>query len=163
MMSEHTMLDEETRQRLNRMERELRHWRLGTFMTLSLAAVVVAGAMADPPTPELRVRTLRVVDKDGRDRIILTAEPGVPDMTFLDRSGKSRLTLDIADDHKPVLLFSEAGQTQGRITLGIEEGAPMLRLFDSMGKKRAEFGILKEGIPALRIFDSNEKYRTRFP
>ena len=70
-------LEDETRERLDRMERELRRWRVGGVMTLALAAVVAAGAMADPPDKELRVQTLRVVDRKGKDHIVLTAEPKV--------------------------------------------------------------------------------------
>ena len=102
-MADHTAFENEMRDRLNRMERELRYWRLGGILTLSLATVVVAAAMDDPPAKELRVETLRIVERNGKERIVLTAVPGVPDMTFLDPAGESRLTLDIADDHKPVL------------------------------------------------------------
>src|SRR5689334_6064183 len=96
--------------RLDLMERELRRWRCGAGVVLTLAAVVVAAAMAEPAARELRVQTLRIVDQEGKDRIILTAETKIPDMTFLDPEGKSRLTLDIAEDHKPVLQFAEAGE-----------------------------------------------------
>jgi hypothetical protein len=159
---EHASFENEVRGRLSRMERELRHWRLGGVLTLSLAAVVLAGATADPPAKELRVTTLRVVDREGKDRLVLTAEPKVPDMTFLDPSGKSRLTLDIADDHKPVLTFSESGE-ESRLTLGLEEGRPMLTLYDQAGKKRVTFGLPKAGGPIIRILDENEKLRTRLP
>jgi hypothetical protein len=161
-MAEHTAFENETRDRLSRMERELRRWRAGGILTLSLAALAAATAMGDPPAGELRAHTLRVVDREGKDRIILTAEPKDPDMTFLDPSGKSRLTLDIAEDRKPVLSFSESGK-ESRLTLGLEEGAPMLSLFDQAGKKRVAFGIPRAGGPVLRILDANEKLQTRFP
>jgi hypothetical protein len=124
----------ETRDRLNRVERELRFWRLAGAVGLSVAVVVIAGAMAQPLAKELRVETLRIVQGDGRERIVLTAVPGVPDMTFLDPGGQTRLTLDIADDQKPVLVVSESGKSKGRLTLGIENGTPMLQLYDRDGK-----------------------------
>jgi hypothetical protein len=161
-MAGHTAFENEMRGRLGRMERELRRWRLGGVLTLSLAAVVVAGASADDPVRELRATTLRVVDREGKDRIVLTAEPRIPDMTFLDPAGKSRLTLDIAEDHKPVLSFSESGK-ESRLTLGLEEGTPMLNLYDQSGKKRVSFGIPKAGGPVIRILDANERLQTRFP
>jgi hypothetical protein len=105
-MTERTPFEGEARDlrdRLSRMERELRSWRLGGVIALSLATVVIAGAPAEPPAKELRVTTLRIVDREGKNRIVLTAEPKIPDMTFLDPAGKSRLTLDIAADSKPVL------------------------------------------------------------
>src|SRR5438128_1182182 len=73
VMADYTAFENETRDRLNRMERELRYWRLGGILTLALAVVVVAGAMAQPPAKELRVETLRIVQVDGKDRIVLTA------------------------------------------------------------------------------------------
>jgi hypothetical protein len=124
---------------------------------------MVAGAQADPTTKELCVQTLRIVDREGKERIVLTAEPKDPDLSFLDPAGKSRLTLDIADDHKPVLQFSEAGEEKGRLTMGIEDGAPMLQIYDRTGTKRLMFGVPKAGGPALRILDENGRMQMRFP
>jgi hypothetical protein len=126
---------------MDRMERELRRWRLGGIVTLALATVVAAVAMADPPAKEMRVETLRIVEHDGKERIVLTAVPGVPDMTFLDPAGRTRLALDIADDNKPVLVISESGHAKGRLALGIENGSPMLQLYDRDGVKRVTIGI----------------------
>jgi hypothetical protein len=163
-MAEIPAFEQETRERLRRMERELRCWRFGVLFGLSAVAVLVAGGMADPPAKELSVRTLRLVDQEGKDRIVLTAERGIPDMTFLDPSGKSRLTLDIADDQRPVLLISESGRESGRLTLGLEEeGVPMLQLYDGTGKKRITFGVPKNGGPVLRVLDKDEKLQIRFP
>ncbi len=161
-MTEHTAFENEMRGRLSRMERELRRWRLGGTLLLTLTAVVVAGAMAAPAVQEMRVTTLRIVDQQGKDRIVLTAEPKIPDMIFFDPAGKSRLTLDIAEDHKPVLSFSESGK-ESRLTIGLEEGTPMLNLYDQAGKKRVAFGIPKVGGGIIRILDANEQLQKRFP
>jgi hypothetical protein len=162
-MTDHTAFENETRRRLSRMERELRYWRLGGVLTLSLATVVVAAAMDDPPAKELRVETLKVVQRDGKERIVLTAVPGVPDMTFLDPAGQGRLTLDIADDHKPVLRVSESAKGKGHLVLGIEDGSPMLQLFDRDGKKRVTLGVPNDTGALVRIFDANGKVQGRFP
>jgi hypothetical protein len=145
------------------MERELRYWRLGGIVTLSLATVVVAAAMDEPPAKELRVETLKVVERSGKERIVLTAVPGVPDMTFLDPAGKGRLTLDIADDHKPVLTVSESAKGKGQLILGIEDGSPNLQLYDRDGKKRVTLGVPKDTGALIRIFDANGKVQGRFP
>jgi hypothetical protein len=162
-MTGYATLEHETRERLERMERELRRWRWGGAIVLTLGLVAVAAAMAEPPAKELRVQTLRIVESDGTDRIVLTAEKKIPDMTFLDPDGKSRLTLDIAEDHKPVLQFAEGGKEKGRMTMGIDEGGPMLQFYDRQGKKRLVFGVPKAGGPALRILDETERTQTRFP
>jgi hypothetical protein len=155
--------ENETRDRLNRLEREVHWWRLGGILALAGAVVVVAGAMADPPAKELRTETLRITDRNGKDRIVLTAVPGVPDMTFLDPGGHTRLTLDIADDNKPVLVISESGNAKGRLTLGIENGSPMLHLYDRDGKKRVMLGIPKDVGALIRILDAEGRVQGRFP
>ncbi|MFI5459593.1 MAG: hypothetical protein ACHRXM_29565 [Isosphaerales bacterium] len=162
-MTDHIAFENETRDRLNRMERELRYWRLGGILTLSLATVVVAGAMDEPPAKELRVETLKIVERNGKERIVLTAVPGVPDMTFLDPAGQSRLTLDITDDHKPELRVSESGTGKGRLTLGIEDGSPILQLYDRDGKKRVTLGVPKDTGALIRILDADGKVQGRFP
>jgi len=162
-MADHTAFENETRDRLNRMERELRYWRLGGILTLALATVVFATAMDEPPAKELRVETLKIVERNGKERIILTAVPGIPDMTFVDPAGQSRLTLDIADDHKPVLMVSEPGKGKGKLVLGIEDGSPMLQLYDRDGKKRVTLGVPKDTGALIRIFDADGKVQGRFP
>jgi hypothetical protein len=162
-MGADTSFEIETRDRLDRMERELRRWRLGGIASLALATVVVAVAMADPPAKEIRVETLHIVEQSGRERIILTAKPGVPDMTFLDPAGHTRLTLDIADDTKPVLAISESGQAKGRLTLGIENGSPTLQLYDSDGVRRVVIGIPKDIGALIRTFDDKGRIQGRFP
>ncbi len=162
-MGAETAFECETRDRLNRMERELRYWRLGGIVTLAVAAVAVAGAWADPPTKELRVETLRIVESNGKERIVLTAVPGVPDMTFLDPDGHTRLTLDIADDNRPALIVSESGMAKGRLELGIENSSPMLQLYDREGVKRVVIGIPKDIGALIRTFDEKGKVQGRFP
>jgi hypothetical protein len=162
-MVEHTVFEMQMRDRMSRIERQLRFWRLGGFLTLILAAVVVASAMSAPPAKELRVQTLRIVDQEGKDRIIMTAEPKVPDMVFFDPSGKSRLTLDIADDHKPVVSFIESGK-ESRFTIGFEEGIPVLNYFDQAGRKRVAFSIPANFAPMIHILDENQQLiRVRHP
>ena len=162
-MAEQTAFESETRDRLYRLERELRYWRSGGILVLALAAVVVTGAMAQPAAKELRVETLRIVESNGKDRIVLTAVPRVPDMSFLDPGGETRLTLDIADDNKPVLVVAESGKAKGRLTLGIENGSPMLQLYDRDGTKRVTIGVPKDVGSLIRIFDAEGRVVGRVP
>jgi hypothetical protein len=163
-MSENLSELAELRVRLERMECALLRWKHATALVLGVAiCAVLAGAAAEGPAKELQVQTLRVVDRDGKDRIILTAEPDKPNLMFVDRAGESRLTLDLAGSRQPVLQFSEGGEEKGRLTLGMEEGVPLLQIFDHQGKKRLVFGIPKEHGPVLRILDENERIQMRFP
>jgi hypothetical protein len=162
-MNSDATFENETKDRLDRMERALRHWRLGGMVSLTMAAVVIAGAWADPPAKEMRVETLRIVEGNGKERLVLTAVPGVPDMTFLDGNGRTRMTLDIADDNRPVLVIAESGKTKGRLELGIENGSPMLQLYDRAGVKRVTIGIPKDIGALIRTFDENGRIQGRFP
>jgi hypothetical protein len=162
-MAVHTTFEHEMRDRLSRLERELRYWRLAGILTLSLATVVVAAAMDDPPPKELRAETLKIVERDGKERIVLTAIKGVPDMTFLDPAGESRLTLDIADDHRPVVSVSDTAKGKGRLALGIEDGSPNLQLYDRDGKRRVTLGVPKDTGALIRIYDGDGKVQGRFP
>jgi hypothetical protein len=162
-MGEETAFEKETRERLERLERALRRWRSVGIVSLSLTTVAVAVAMADPPAKDVRVETLRIVEPNGRERIILTAVPGVPDMTFLDPSGHTRLTLDIADDNKPELVVSESGRAKGRLTLGIENGTPVMQLYDREGVKRVALGVPKDVGALIRIYDDGGKLQMRLP
>ena len=67
-MAVQTAFESEIRERLSRMERELRYWRLGGILTLSLTTVVVAAAMDDPPPKELRAETLKIVERNGKEK-----------------------------------------------------------------------------------------------
>jgi hypothetical protein len=164
-MSENRSELAEVRARLERMERAFLRWKQGTaLLVLGLAAcAVLGGAAAERPPKEFQVQTLRIVDRDGKDRIVLTADPSSPDLTFLDPAGKSRLTLDLAGDQRPVVQFSDTGGEKGRLTLGMEDGTPLLQLYDHAGRKRVVFGVPKEHGPVLRILDDNERTQMRFP
>ena len=84
-------------------------------------------------------------------------------MTFLDPGGHTRLTLDIADDNKPVLAISESGHAKGRLTLGIENGSPRLQLYDRDGVKRVTIGIPRDIGALIRTYDADGKVQGRFP
>jgi hypothetical protein len=107
---------------------------------------------------------LRIVDKEGTDRLVLTAEPGVPDMTFLDPAGKSRLTLDIADDKRPVFSIADQGQESGRMVFGLgSTGLPELHLSAGPSKRSVTLGVPSTGGPVLRLLDEEGKLLMRVP
>ena len=164
-MTEPLSFEQEMRLRLDQMERKLRRWQRGSVVVVGFVVLTFASAMAAPPTKELVANALKIVDLAGKERIVLTADPEKADLTFFDPSGKSRLTLDVAKDRRPVLIFAnESGNESTRLVLGLEdEGNPGLTLYDNKGRKRVAFGIPKEGGPVIRILDENGKLRMRFP
>ncbi len=157
--------EQEMRERLEALERQLSRWRRGALVAAGLAVIVVAGAMAQPPLTELVVKKLRIVDDTGKNRIVLSADPNDADLTFFDPSGKSRLTLDVAKDRRPILQFAdESNKESNRLTLGLEdEGHPALLLYDGLGRKRVAFGIPRQGGPVIRVLDENGRLQMRFP
>ncbi len=162
-MTVQSALAEQTLDRLKRIERELGYWRVGGLLTLAAAVVAGLTAMADPPAKELRVETLRIVQRDGKDRIVLTAIPQIPDMTFYDPSGHARLTLDIANDKQPELAIAEAGKEKGRLAIGIDNGTPVLRLYDRAGKLRVSMGVPNDVGALIRILDEEGRVLGRLP
>jgi hypothetical protein len=162
-MTVDSVFDDQTHNRLNRIERELRCLRIGGVFALATTVVACLAAMADPPAKELRVETLRIVQRDGKDRIVLTAIPEIPDMTFYDPSGHARLTLDIANDKQPELAIAEAGKEKGRLAIGIDNGTPVLRLYDRAGKLRVSMGVPQDVGSLIRIFDEEGHVLARLP
>lgn len=149
--------------RLDRIERELRYWRIGGICFAAATAVIGLAAMADPPAKELRAETLRIVQRDGKDRLVLSAIPEIPDMTFYDPQGKARLTLDIAKDKAPELSIAESGTEKGRLAIGIDNGTPVLRLYDRTGKLRVSMGVPHDLGALIRIFDEDGSVVGRLP
>jgi hypothetical protein len=163
-MAETAAFELEARERLNRLERELRYWRYGGLVCLVLATVGAACAMDDPPPKELRAETLKIVERGGKERLVLTAVKGIPDMTFFDPDGKGRLTLDIADDHQPVLRVSDADEKgQGSVIIGLENGSPNLQFYDRRGQKRVTLGVPTDTGALIRIYNDEGKFVGRIP
>jgi hypothetical protein len=162
-MTAHAGSGDQTQTRLNRIERELRWWRMGGTVILAATAVAGLAAMGDPPAKELRVETLRIVQPDGKDRLVLTAIPEIPDMTFLDPMGKARLTLDIAKDKDPELAIAESGKEKGHLAIGIDNGTPVLRLYDRSGRLRVSMGVPHDVGSLIRIFNEDGSVVARLP
>jgi hypothetical protein len=48
------------------------------------------------------------------------------------------------------------------LSLGLEEGTPMLNQYDQAGRKRVTFGVPEAGGPVLRVVGVNERLQMRF-
>ena len=164
-MSDDRGFEREMRERLDRLERQFGRWRRGRWRRRRWRPWWSPGRWPSRPAKELSVKKLRVVDDAGKDRIVLSADPVEADLTFFDPSGKSRLTIDVAKDRRPVLQFSdESNKESNRLTLGLEdEGHPALILYDGEGRNRVSFGIPKQGGPVIRVLDEKGRLQMRFP
>jgi hypothetical protein len=61
------------------------------------------------------------------------------------------------------LVISEFGQAKGRLTPGIENGSPVMQLYDRDGVRRVTIGIPKDIGALIRIFDAQGNVQGRFP
>jgi hypothetical protein len=60
-------------------------------------------------------------------------------------------------------VVSESGQATGRLTLRIEDGSPMLELYDRLGAKRVTLGVPHEIGALIRIYDAEGRLQARLP
>ena len=96
-------------------------------------------------------RTLRLVDEDGAERAVLTADRDGPTFLFHDRSGTVRLKLSLADSGPGMTLADEKGHT--RAWLGFTKEALRIGFADDDGNSRAFFGVMKSGQPVAKFYD----------
>lgn len=113
--------------RIAMLERRLRYRQWGlAILTVSLIGVAAAGA-AMPVVDQLDVRELRIVDRDGKPRMLLmTSHLGHAKLMIVDPDGLPRMQLSSES-----LLFEERGRWKGM--LSADAG---FDLFDDAGKRK---------------------------
>lgn len=143
--------------RLERLEREVRWWRIAS----GVAAAIFLFVGASPQSPvagKLVAREFILVDQAGRSRARLGfLSDGPPGLSFVDEQGrvlahfdvhglvlqdeqqKTRVGLIRKRDGNPVLAFNDAG-AQPRVRLDIDEIDAGLTLFDNKHNVRAVVG-----------------------
>jgi hypothetical protein len=107
-------------QRVARLERERRAWRIGVGAVV--AGLFLAGATASPGVvDEVRARRIVVVDAQGETRAHLGVLPeGSPALALFDAQGRARATLGVLPDGRPGLTLADAQGTE-RAILGATE------------------------------------------
>lgn len=115
--------------RIARLERRLHFWQWGlAILSVSLIGVVAAGA-AMPAADQLDVGELRIVDRDGKPRMLLmTSHLGHAKLMIIDPDGLPRMQLSSES-----LLFEERGRRKGM--LSADTG---FDLFDDAGKRKKQ-------------------------
>jgi hypothetical protein len=94
-----------TEQRLERLERENK-WmrRVGAVGVAVVAAVVLMGQEKAESLPDLEVRSLRLKDKDGKVRAMLSLGLlGSPSLSLHAKDGMPRASLRVSSDGWPIL------------------------------------------------------------
>lgn len=138
--------------RLAALERAHRRLRIVVVvLSLGLAAAVLLGAGDDGV---LSGRTVKLLDDQGRVRVLLTTNTG---FSFLDAAGRPRAGLGVEEDGTPALLLNGDAS---RAILNVNADGPALTFTGARGVLRAVLGVVKEQ-PGLALFDGQERERAR--
>ena len=130
--------DEAVRQRLTRLERTVRRWRLvgvGMLAVVGLSILVAATPRKDLTTAEdVLARHFILVDRAQTPRASLAlGKDGGPSLLLFDVHSNVRAGLTVLADGRPSLGLLDA-QGQSRLVLTLEpDGAPLIRLLDAQG------------------------------
>lgn len=120
-------------QRLSRLERELKRWRVAVSVLGIVALITFAGAAVATPD-KLRARECVVIDTKGKEIAALWAFGDMPTLTLQDKDGKPRAQFDLLPDGSPRLYFADANQ-RIRLRLGANtEGRSHLEVINHGGK-----------------------------
>jgi len=132
---------------LERSHRRLRRW-LAALVLVALAGLL-AGAGDDGV---LAGRTLKLVDDQGRLRVLLTPASG---LSFLGADGRVRAILGLDADGAPgLVLYGDSS----RAILNVNPDGPALALTGARGVLRAVLALVK-GEPGLVFLDGEERER----
>jgi len=152
-------------ERIQKLERELRHTKRQKRLTLGFAAaaIILAVAMLCPPgniaaqsniSPEIRARQIVLIDEKGKPRCILAMGKEGPGLALSDENGEMRSLLRIDADGAGLSLYDENGKP--RAVLDADRNGSGLALYDETGKPRAGLFVGKDG-PKLTLFDKKGK------
>lgn len=139
--------------RLAHLERSHHRWRrLTAVALLALAAFALVGATT-PAARTLELSTLKIVDGDGKLRVLLTPTSG---LSFLDAEGRPRAILGIDAQGPGLMLYGEKGE--GRATLSVNHDGPGLIFTGAGGALRTVLALLRDA-PGLVFYDAQEQER----
>ena len=152
--------------RLERLERKVR-WmrRLGTVGVALVAAVFLLGQGKKEELPDLRAKSLTVVDEKGTVRAALGTDAEAKDRTYLrlaDKDGTVRIRLAIIGGSAALSFSDEKGQERARLGT-VRDGSPRLTFKDKNGKFRIKLTNYPEFGPELKFSDKDEKVTWRVP
>jgi hypothetical protein len=143
-----------TEQRLAQLERQLR-WlkRLGVLAVAVGAVVVLGGQAKEKGLPDLKVRSLQVIDRDGTTRCVLASDSAGDGRTglFIQYGLAERVALYARKDL--AVLAIEDMKERTSVSLRVD---PEVRL-DRGG------GTTLAGVPSLRFFDQTGKVIWKAP
>jgi hypothetical protein len=172
-------------QRLTRVERACRYWKLVGF-ALAAVLTLLAGTAAVREVDTVEAEQFVLRDAAGSMRAAWTMRPDkTPGLCLFDEQGKPRLSLDLAPGGAPrINLFNSEGSLRaamavrpdgtpgfcladpgGNVRLSLElgrDGSTGLNLFGDRDALRAALAIRPDGTPALGLFDRRGNVQRSF-
>ncbi len=160
-------------ERLDRLDRTNRRWKLVSGATAAALSVVVLGAAAAPRLPsldqrvqpvgavvdEVRAKRFLLVDDSGKLRAVLgAATAGAVSLGLLDNDDKIRSVLIVDADGTPRLEMLAADETR-RLVLSVFPNRSGLALFGEAARGGAIFDISAAGAVTLGLTDRKERTR----
>lgn len=159
-------------ERLDRLDRTNRRWKLVSAATAAALSVVVLGAAAAPRShldqrvwpvgavvDEVRAKRFLLVDDSGKLRAVLgAATAGAVSLGLLDNDDKIRSVLIVDADGTPRLEMLAADETR-RLVLSVFPNRSGLALFGEAARGGAILDIAADGAVTLGLTDRKERTR----
>jgi hypothetical protein len=149
---------------IERQEMTLRRQR---SINIALTGIIAAGAFVGAVRPAgdatfdtITCKRWRVLDKDGRERIVAKCSAeGDADLCLLDTNGKKRIFALVSVDGSTDLAFTDKVEKM-RIDIGTDaDSNAVVALHDKSEKLRLQAGAFADGIAGVTWFDNAETGR----
>jgi hypothetical protein len=153
----HDTSQETVIERLTRLERACRWWRIVGGSAVALFTVVgLMGAVGRQDVEELqeiRARAFVLIDKEGRPRVDLrVAQNDSTHLVIMDREGLARLSLNVlSHGGADLVLRDRQGQPRAALSV-VPDGRPGLSLYDTAGPTRVSLGVFPDDKAMLALY-----------
>ena len=147
-------------ERIERLERQNRHLRLGLAGIVLGAAAIFAGAAARKAVPDvIKARAFQVVADDGTPLVVLGAPTGIGAVATFNGRGQELVRLAATTDgNGTVTTHSSKGQMLVR--LGVSTvGAGTVTTSNGKGQELVKLGVFTEGTGFVAVLDPSGRKR----
>ena len=144
--------------RFEKLEKE--NWRIKLIASLILLFISVIFLMGQltPKSRTISAESFTLVDKNGKDRMLLDISNDKPSLILLDKNSKPRLGLSLIENDSPGLsLIDKNGKVRAMMYLG-DDGSPILSLGNINNVPIVKLGI-RDDEPSLIMRDKDGKIR----
>jgi hypothetical protein len=145
-----TLVFNAMKQRLDRIERQIRWWRFfGGSIAIVATLLVLFGARPSNIVEELRAKRFVIVGPNGTAVGEFSAREGVSTLKLSDASGKPRVVLSHGYDIPSGILILDGNQPRADLSLRLDDSVA-LDLFDKEGKLRSAIVVRADGATESR-------------